>query len=163
MKYKVLERGTGKKSPDEWLFLREDWKFHLEDDVQFDKHFAFLAFDRPYTSNAGPGDRLILNLLTRKQFWLSRREIIERISEKAAHILGLGEFRISMGARLHCYNMCVGNNEIITKYWVYFYVFNLDETHAVIGAIGDDVPLLGWFSNSFNETLVQYVPKTFLR
>ena len=147
MKYKVLERSTGKKNPDEWLFLREDWKFHLESDVHFDQHFAFLLFDRSDNSNLDLGDRLILNLLTRKQFWMSRHDTTERIREKATEILGLGEFRRSIGAQLLCYQMCIENDGIIVKYLAKFLIYNLNEWYVMIGDFDDDVPTLGLFSN----------------
>ena len=148
MKYKVLERGTGQKNPNEWIFLREDWKFHLQGDVHFDQHFAFLIFDRSDNSNEDLGDRLILNLLTRKQFWMARRETADRISEKAAGILGLGQFRIEFGASLRCYDMYVGKYGIIIKYLVDFAIYNLNEVYGIIRS-DDDVPTLGWFSNRF--------------
>ena len=146
MKYKVLERGTGKKNPDEWLFLREDWKFHLQSDVHFDQHFAFLLFDRSDNSNADLGDRMILNLLTRKQYWMSRHDTTARIHEKATGILGLGEFQRSMGADLLYYDMCVENDGIIVKYLAKFIIYNVDDWYGFIDWV-DDVPTLGLFSN----------------
>ena len=129
--------------------MREDWKFHLDDDVHFDQHFAFLGFFRWSDSNLDLGDRLILNLVTRKQFWMCRKNISKRISEKATGILGLGEFRIKFGTSLRCYDMCVEKYGIIIKYLVDFAIYNLNEVYGIIGS-DDNVPTLGWLSNCFN-------------
>ena len=111
MKLKILELATGNENVEGWTFL-EDWPNGRglcrldEDAIIFDKHFAMFGFrEGRYEENAeylrqypnGPrsmalwphmawdkmDDILILNLTSRKQFWMKTKALVRQAKEKA--------------------------------------------------------------------------------
>ena len=87
-----MERSTGNKKFEEWSFLPEDWEHLLNcahgknhGTVMIDKNFALLGFgawSRVDLKDAA-GDMVILNLVTRNQFWMRRSVVASQIREKA--------------------------------------------------------------------------------
>ena len=129
MKLKVLECSTGKDKTEEWTFLPADWDHELVRRPKFDKNFAFLDFEtRGKFEFTDTGDILILNMITRKKFWMRMETLIAQIKEKTARI-DFEEFR---GRTAHARQMNVEKDRIVVNY----------EIQSGRGST------LGWFSNS---------------
>ena len=77
VKPKILELSTGMNNVEEWSFLPETGGFYLGRE-RFDDHFAFIR-----VSKSGPihgyDDLLILNLISRKQFWMKTLTIANQM------------------------------------------------------------------------------------
>ena len=86
-KLKVLERSTGNKTVEEWLFLPKDRKYRLQGcvhgSIHIHRNYGFLRFN---TSVDSTDDLLILNLVTRNKFWMQRTAIVREIREKAGRM-----------------------------------------------------------------------------
>ena len=111
MKLKILELATGNENVEGWTFL-EDWENGRglcrldERAIIFDKHFAMFGFrEGRFEENAeylrqypnGPrsmalwphmawdkmDDILILNLASRKHFWIQTKNLVQQMKEKA--------------------------------------------------------------------------------
>ena len=86
-KLKVLERSTGNKTVEEWLFLPKDRKYRLQGcvhgSIHIHRNYGFLRFN---TSVDSTDDLLILNLVTRNKFWMRRAMIVREIREKAGRV-----------------------------------------------------------------------------
>ena len=77
MNPKICELATGNKSVEEWTFLPENCQHTLcEDAHQFYQNFALIDFNKFH-------DILMLNLATRKQFWVNGENIINQMKAKA--------------------------------------------------------------------------------
>ena len=92
-KLSILELATGKKNFEEWNFLPKNWNHHLgEKMIVLEDNFIALIFNDhiflPYGNSwdlegiSGPwkeswdrGDLLVLNLASRKKFWMKRSQI----------------------------------------------------------------------------------------
>ena len=130
MKLKVLECSTGKDKVEEWTFLPADWDHELVRRPKFDKNFAFLDFEtRGKFEFTDTGDILILNMITRKKFWMRMETLIAQIKEKTARI-DFEEFR---GRTANARQMNVKKDGIVVNY----------EIQSGRGST------LGWFSNSY--------------
>ena len=127
VKLKVLERCTGHKKVEEWTFLPKDWKYGLktwgQSPIIFEKNFALLIFDTWF--NPSRDDILILNLVTRKSFWMRSTTVKTQIKEKAA---GQIDLRHLWTNRFRAYGMIVENDRLLFLYEIIMH----GENHAVI-------------------------------
>ena len=122
MQLTVLERSTGKKNAEEWLFLPNDWRFPLTSAIIFERNFAVLSFNTRYDSNTDTNNLLILNLVTRKQFWMRKETIFNQAKEKAdLYGLRINSFIRGGAMRSGAIEMYVGNDGIIIKYYIILY------------------------------------------
>ena len=140
VKLKVLERSTGHKKVEEWTFLPKDWIYDLignylvgtmiwgQRPIIFEKNFALLIFDT--WPNLSRDDIMILNLVTRKSFWMRSWTVKTQIKEKAAGQIDLGDLWID---RFRVYGMIVENDRLLIQYEIRM----RGEIQAVT---------LGWFS-----------------
>ena len=75
----ICERATGKDVTEMWTFLPKDWKHRLNEwRCDFDKNFVFLYFANE--------SFLLLNLVTRVQFWIKRKTIENEIKRNAPNV-----------------------------------------------------------------------------
>ena len=128
-KLSICELATGKKNFEEWDFLPRNWNHNLVEKmiVLEDNYIALIFGDhmfRPYGTSwnlegHGRGDLLILNLASRKKFWMKRSQIENQLKAKVYEKGGNGarydydELRID-DSMIH--EMKVGTNEIEIKY-----------------------------------------------
>ena len=128
-KLSIYELATGKKNFEEWDFLPKNWDHYLSERmIVLEDNFIALIFDdhmfRPYGTSwnlegHGRGDLLILNLATRKKFWMKRSQIENKMKEKIYEKGGIGarydydELRVD-DSMIH--EMKVGTHEIKIKY-----------------------------------------------
>ena len=82
MKLKIIERSTGNRKVEEWSFLPKDWKYQWRQ-VSIFQNLAGFTFN---TLGNSIDDFLILNLVTRKQFWMRRSIIASELIEKAGRL-----------------------------------------------------------------------------
>ena len=82
MKLKIIERSTGNRKVEEWSFLPKDWKYQWRP-VRIFQNLAGFTFN---TLGNSIDDFLILNLVTRKQFWMRRSIIASELIEKAGRL-----------------------------------------------------------------------------
>ena len=115
VKLKVLERSTGNKNVEEWNFLPKDWNYRLDfrglRPTLFNKNFVLLKFHTWLSPDAG--DILVLNLITRKSFWMWSTTLVTQMMEKAA---GQVDFRGLVGTRSEATYMFVESDEVIIGY-----------------------------------------------
>ena len=120
-KAKVLERATGKKNLEEWSFLPWTARFYEDiywdntDRILFDKNFVFIMF-KIWEVDKNTGDLLILNLVSRKQFWMKKAEVCNQIK------INIPDYPADL-SRIHLHQqelrlMVVGENGIQIKYQV---------------------------------------------
>ena len=83
MKLKIIERSTGNRKVEEWSFLPKDWKYQWRQ-VRIFQNLAGFTFN---TLGNSIDDFLILNLVTRKQFWMRRSIIASELIEKAGRLV----------------------------------------------------------------------------
>ena len=83
MKLKIIERSTGNRKVEEWSFLPKDWKYQWRQ-VSIFQNLAGFTFN---TLGNSIDDFLILNLVTRKQFWMRRSIIASELIEKAGRLV----------------------------------------------------------------------------
>jgi len=77
MNPKICELATGNKFFEEWTFLPENCQhILLKDMCQFDQNFALIDCNKLR-------DILMLNLASRKQFWVHGEDIINQMKAKA--------------------------------------------------------------------------------
>ena len=128
VKLKVLERCTGHKKVEEWTFLPKDWNYDLvlwSKPIHFDKNFALLEFDT--RDDPSRDDILILNLVTRKSFWMRSTTVETQVKEKAADQIDLGNLHAS-----YMHGMIVENDRLLIQYVII--MSNLrEEPAATIG------------------------------
>jgi len=75
-KHTVVELATGNKHKEEWTFLPRNWRNPVyRKQIFFNKNFALFGFLSWYTYPKGTGDILLLNMASRKKFWMKRRKI----------------------------------------------------------------------------------------
>lgn len=131
-KLKICELATGNKVTEEWNFLPKSWKTALDTTrTIFDKNFVFLEFE--YYDDDMEGDILILNLSTRKQFWLDSRGVKDEIGEKIPDAFDDGEPFVINEFTLSCadkifYRMKVRSNEIQMEHQI---IFNNGQLYGV--------------------------------
>ena len=82
MKLKIIERSTGNRKVEEWSFLPKDWKYQWRQ-VRIFQNLAGFTFN---TLGNSIDDFLILNLVTRKQFWMRRAIIASELIEIAGRL-----------------------------------------------------------------------------
>ena len=103
LKRKVVELSTGDKKVEEWKFLPRDWKHCYVKKPIICKTFLFMEFfHRIENLRMNTGDILILNLVTRKKFWMWKEILTTQIKEKAA---GRIDFVERFGRREVYYNL----------------------------------------------------------
>ena len=125
-KLSICELATGKENFEEWNFLPKKWNHHLgEKMIVLEDNFLALIFDdrmsRPYgnSDTFGRGDLLILNLASRKKFWMKRKQIENEMKAKVYEDGGDGaqydydELRVDDSMIVE---MKVGKHEIEIKY-----------------------------------------------
>ena len=86
-----MERSTGNKKVEEWNFLPKDWKYPLNfwgKPPIFKENFVILKFHTWLSPDHG--DTLILNLITRRPFWMWSRTLVTQMKEKAAGQVDFG-------------------------------------------------------------------------
>ena len=119
VKLKVLERCTGHKKVEEWTFLPKDWNYDLvlwSKPIHFDKNFALLEFDT--RDDPSRDDILILNLVTRKSFWMRSTTVETQVKEKAADQIDLGNFHASW---VLVHGTIVENDRLLVQYKITLY------------------------------------------
>ena len=80
MKLKICELATGNNVTEEWTFLPKNRKYRLSVEMsQFHENFALLFLN-------GGQKLLLLNLATRKQFWVDSENIIDKMKAKDAEV-----------------------------------------------------------------------------
>jgi len=134
-KLSIYELATGKKNFEEWDFLPKNWDHYLSERmIVLEDNFIALIFDDhmfrprfgPYGTSwnlegHGRGDLLILNLATRKNFWMKRSQIENQMKAKVYEKGGNGarydydRLRVN-DSMIH--EMNVGTHEIKIKYRV---------------------------------------------
>ena len=136
MKLKILERSTGYKNVETWTFLPNDWNYPLNTwlngtrRIIFSNNFVLLKFFTWENPNAD--DLMILNLITRKSFWMRTRTIETQAKEKVSGRIDLDDFLIDMSQPCQ---MTVEENKVIIEYMIC-----MDE----YGPFGREIQL-GWF------------------
>ena len=128
LKIKVLEMSTGRNKVEEWNFLPTNWD-HALHDALCDKNFFILDFGTSGKFEfTDTDDILILNMVTRKKFWMRSGTLRTQVEEKAAGRIDLEDFRGG------CYfsQMNVENDRIVIKFKISGYGSTL-----------------GWFSNYY--------------
>ena len=87
LKITVLELSTGNKEVEEWTYSPEGSIHPLKSRPIIVRNFVFLFFGSwHYGSNSinHAGDILILNLVTRTEFWMKKETLIAKLKERAA-------------------------------------------------------------------------------
>ena len=82
MKLKICVLATGNKFTEKWTFLPKSWQHPANKELfRFSENFVILDFCKheKYVDFDDPGKLLILNLITRKQFWIEKRTIENKI------------------------------------------------------------------------------------
>ena len=115
MKLKICELATGNKFTEEWTFLPKNCQHTVcKGSIQFYQNFALIGCNRHR-------DILMLNLATRKQFWVNSKNIINKMKAKAPvdaeEDLRNIDSNTSIGHGIG--KMEVGSNKIEVKYTVY--------------------------------------------
>ena len=86
MKLKICELATGNKFTEKWTFLPKSWQHPVNEELfRFSENFVILDFCKheKYVDFDDPGKLLILNLVTRQQFWIEKRTIENQIKANA--------------------------------------------------------------------------------
>ena len=83
----MQELSTGGKALEEWTFLPKNWRYQVDGhQIIFKENFLMLGFRPEYSENNNyTGAHIILNLSSRKQFWIKRKErkiLAKKIKEK---------------------------------------------------------------------------------
>ena len=91
VKHKIRELSTGNQNVEEWTFLPEDWQYPLNTSrIIFARNFVLLKF---FTwGNRNTDDLMVLNLITRKPYWMETRIIETQAKEKVAGQMDLSDF-----------------------------------------------------------------------
>jgi len=141
---KVRDQWRGKKNAVEWTFLPKNWAYLLSFDrsrrpVLFDENFVILCFDiwDPIRRSA-KGDLLILNLVSRKQFWMKKELVANEIKAKVTDVdengdpfdLNGDEFWLDFSKSMPR-QIKTGKHEIEIKYQL---EFEMDHGEAIIGS-----------------------------
>ena len=99
VKLKVLERSTGNKKVEEWKFLPKDWQYHMNTwgnrSIIFEKNFVILKFHTFGNWSTDTRDILILNLITRKIFWMRSTILIPQMKEIVAGRVDVGGLEVT--------------------------------------------------------------------
>ena len=89
MKLTICELSTGNKFTEDWTFLPKTWQYPVnEQRTFFSKNFVILDFCKhhQYVDFDDPGRLLILNMVTRKQFWIEKQTIENQIKANAPDV-----------------------------------------------------------------------------
>ena len=81
----MVELATGDDDVEKWSVLPNDWKLWLNmEQVFVQKNFALIRFhpQGPAETPVDTGDILILNLVSRKQFWMREQALVNKILQK---------------------------------------------------------------------------------
>lgn len=84
--------------------------------VIFEKNFVILKFHVWGNLITDTGDILILNLVTRRSFWMRNTTIKTQIKEKA---LGRIDFEDLWITRAHAYHMIVESERLVVQYSIH--------------------------------------------
>ena len=109
----VLELSTGMTNAEEWSFLPDRGRFYLGRTIQSDSHFAVI-FVAKSGSNYELGDLLILNLVSREQFWMKTRTIANQMRTKVGD-----QNSVDLERRLlnePCFSIQIGKDGMELKY-----------------------------------------------
>ena len=80
-----------------------------------EKNFVILKFHTWGSLSADTGDILILNLVTRRSFWMRNTTLIAQIKEKALGRIDMGDLWIT---RASAYDMIVESDRLVVQYTV---------------------------------------------
>ena len=94
---KICELATGRKFTEEWTFLPDtsaitsphDGKLNGNHLVDFERGIFnenYLLLDFQFAATKETGDLLMLNLVSRKQFWMMKQQIGSKIQAKAPEV-----------------------------------------------------------------------------
>ena len=129
MNPKICELATGNKFVEEWTFLPEDCEHTLcKGTTQFDQNFALISCNQLR-------DILMLNLVTRKQFWVHGENIINQMKAKAPvgthelHANPLNILNKTLSGR-GLGRMLVDSTNIVVKY-----IAILNHGYTVLGSL----------------------------
>ena len=114
-KVKIVELATGNENPQEWTFLPGNWTMMLFH-ARFEQ-FAIFKFFPDQGSTAD--DILILNLASRKQFWMREETLVDQILQK---------FNRNFDGRFDGHDF---NDDINQFHWY----FDIDSIHTRANAI----------------------------
>ena len=124
MKPEILERSTGNKNVEAWTFLPKDWNYHFEKYkcTWFARlpNFVMLKFYTPFDTH----DLLLLNLITRKLFWMGSKNIETKIRDKLPG--RLPNFLANKVVMNRPHAVLVEDKRFVIKYilhWSQFYVY----------------------------------------
>ena len=119
-KISILELATGNNNLEEWTFLPRNSirRFNDKHDFVFEENFVVIDFDDDNTP-----DVLLLNLATRKKFWMNRSLIETQIKAKVdvqivdddENPLNLDDFSVEV-SRIR--EMMIGTRDIEIKYQI---------------------------------------------
>ena len=134
VKVKICELATGNKITEEWTFLPDNFPFtgdwrHLKTAIA-GKNFLFLDF--PFRASGDePGNLLVLNLVSRKQFWMKIDMIENKIKAKAPELdVDGNEYNLEsldfFNLRRKTYQMNFGRGFIDISYRCRLTSFDLD-------------------------------------
>ena len=127
MKLTICELATGNKFTEEWTFLPKTWQYPVnEQRTFFSKNFVILDFCKhhQYVDFDDPGRLLILNMVTRKQFWIEKQTIENQIKANAPDVDEEGAPVI----------LEYGNeNHMISESYVYDFGIPYNEKRLLIG------------------------------
>ena len=91
MKFKIYDLATGNKNQEEWTVLPSIWPHDLEfgeHNTLFEKQFVLIdMIMHLHMLNDETRICLILNLATRKRFWLQKEPLEDKMREKAANLV----------------------------------------------------------------------------
>ena len=105
IKFKVFERSTGRIHLEEWKILPSSWPYHYSNmsfiEEIYDKNFVLLRiYEQLYHTSSIPDVYLILNLASRKPYWIKQEAIEEKIFTTVNNNLGYDEEPYHLGSNM---------------------------------------------------------------
>ena len=136
IKLSISELATGNKKVEKWTFLPRNWihRLDVKHDFLFEMNFVVLNFDVRRNPHNDPGDLLILNLATRKKFWMQRLMIENQIKAKVTNVDDDGnpyDFDDFWVEESMIHEMKIGINEIGVKYKI---EYQTDDAEIILGS-----------------------------
>ena len=111
IKFKVFERSTGNIHLEEWQILPRYWPYHFSNmlfiEEIYDKNFVFLRICEERDRTDIPDIYMILNLVTRKPYWIKEEVVEEKIFTYVNDNLGYDEEPYHLGTNM------IGESEIV--------------------------------------------------
>ena len=120
IKIKVCELSTGYKFTEEWtVTLPTNWQSPVDTSrIIFNKNFVMFEFDTWMNGSAEDDDLLILNLSSRKQFWLKKKPLEMELKARAQRNGEPYDFEDDRFAMIYSVfrRMTVEQNEIVINH-----------------------------------------------